>query len=133
MARMIFVSLPVADVARSTAFYEALGFVKDPLMSNDKGSAMAWSDTIVINAVERAFFTTLSVRAVADPATTTTTLLALSMESRAEVDALVEAAAAAGGAADIRPVREMGSFYSRAFADPDGNGFGPFSTAAAAG
>lgn len=132
MARTIYVSLPVSDVARSTAFYEALGFVKDPRLSSEAGSAMQWSDAIVIMVVARDVFATLTTKTVADPATTTTSLLALSMESRAAVDALVEAAAAAGGIADIRPVRDMGGMYSRAFADPDGHGFGPFQMDAAA-
>ena len=29
MSKLIFVNLPVADVARSTAFYESIGAVKD--------------------------------------------------------------------------------------------------------
>ncbi len=101
-------------------------------MSNQFGAAMMWSDAIVIMAVDRTFFATLTTKTIADPAATTTSLLALSMESRAEVDALVVAAGAAGGTADIRPVRDMGSLYSRAFADPDGHGFGPFCMEASA-
>ena len=38
MPKMIFVNLPVADVARSTAFYEALGFEKNPQFSNEQAS-----------------------------------------------------------------------------------------------
>ena len=46
MAKMIFVNLPVKDVAKSTAFYEAIGFTKDPRFSNEMASAMQWSDEI---------------------------------------------------------------------------------------
>jgi predicted lactoylglutathione lyase len=48
MPQMIFVNLPVTDVARSTAFYEAIGFEKDPRFSNEQASAMVWSDTITV-------------------------------------------------------------------------------------
>jgi len=52
-------------------------------------------------------------------------LIALSCDSRAAVDAIAEAAAAAGGKADIRPSQELGFMYSRSFEDPDGHLFEP--------
>ena len=53
------------------------------------------------------------------------TLYALSRDSRDEVDAMVEAAAKAGGRADVRETQDMGFLYVRTFADPDGNVFEP--------
>jgi len=125
MARMIFVNLPVTDVAKSTAFYEALGFVKDARFSNEVASSMQWSDTIVLMILGHDFFQTFTPRAIADAQATTEMLLCLSLESREQVDAIVEKAAAAGGAIDLRPVQDMGFMYSRAFADPDGHMFEP--------
>ena len=46
MAKTIFINLPVHDVARSTAFYEALGFERNAAFSNEQASAMVWSDAI---------------------------------------------------------------------------------------
>jgi len=46
MPKMIFVNLPVADLGKATGFYEAIGFEKNPMFSNDVASAMVWSDTI---------------------------------------------------------------------------------------
>ena len=40
MAKMIFVNLPVANVAKATAFYEAIGMKKNPMFSNEQASAM---------------------------------------------------------------------------------------------
>ncbi|WP_066798458.1 VOC family protein [Sphingomonas soli] len=125
MPQMIFVNLPVADVARSTAFYEALGFIKDQRFSNEMASAMQLSDTIVLMILNPDFFQTFTPKAIADAHATTEVLLCISRESRAEVDAIVERAAAAGGRADVRPVQDMGFMYSRAFEDPDGHMFEP--------
>jgi predicted lactoylglutathione lyase len=125
VAKMIFVNLPVSDVAKSTAFYEALGMVKDPRFSNEIASSMQWSDTIVFMILDKGFFATFTPKAIADATATTEVLIALTMENRAEVDAIVEKAGAAGGTADIRPVQDMGFMYSRAFADPDGHMFEP--------
>src|SRR3546814_10768387 len=48
MPKMIFVNLPVADVERSTAFYEAIGFEKNAKFSNEQASSMLWSDSLVV-------------------------------------------------------------------------------------
>ena len=46
MAKMIFVNLPVSDLARSTAFYQAIGGEKNPQFSDDTASCMVFSETI---------------------------------------------------------------------------------------
>lgn len=125
MAKMIFVNLPVADVAVSTAFYEAIGLTKDPIFSNDSGSSMIWSDTIRIMVLSRAFYATFTPKPITDAQATSAVLFALSLDSRDEVDAITEAAIAAGGREAHGP-EDHGFMYSRAFEDPDGHGFGPF-------
>jgi predicted lactoylglutathione lyase len=123
---MIFVNLPVADVEKSTAFYEALGFVKNEQFSQaGTAASMAWSDEIVVMILSHEFFATFTPRPIADAKATTQVLIALSRDSRAEVDEIADAAASAGGTADIRPAQDMGFMYSRAFADPDGHIFEP--------
>ena len=37
MTRMIFVNLPVTDLQRSRAFYEAIGFRNEPKFTNERG------------------------------------------------------------------------------------------------
>lgn len=123
--QMIFVNLPVADVAKSTAFYEAIGFTKDERFSNEMASAMQLSDTITFMILGHDFFKTFTPKAIADSKATTEVLLCISRDSRAAVDEINERAAAAGGRADVREVQDLGFMYSRAFEDPDGHMFEP--------
>ena len=125
MAKMIFVNLPVTDVARSTAFYEAIGFEKNARFSNEQASSMMWSDSIVVMLLAKPFYATFTDKQIGDGKTTSGALYALSFDSKAEVDAITEAAIAAGGGEPHGP-EDMGFMYSRAFEDLDGHGFGPF-------
>lgn len=125
MARMIFVNLPVGDVAAATRFYEALGFTRDARFSNERGSAMVWSDAISFMLLARDFYSTFMAKPIADTGATSGALFALSLDSRAEVDAITAAALAAGGT-EAHDAEDEGFMYSRAFWDLDGHGFGPF-------
>ena len=124
MARMIFVNLPVADVAASTAFYEAIGMTKDPRFSNAVASAMVWSDTISFMLLAHNFYATFTTKRIADAQTTSEVLLCLSQDSREAVDAITEAALAAGGA-EPRERQDHGFMYGRSFTDLDGHIFEP--------
>jgi len=125
MSKAIFLNLPVADVAAATAFYAAIGFERNAMFSNDQGSAMAWSDTISVMLLDLAFYSTFTSKQIIDAKTTSGVLLALSFDSQAEVDAITEAALAAGGR-ELHDPEDMGFMYSRAFEDLDGHGWGPF-------
>lgn len=125
MTQMIFVNLPVADVAKSTAFYEAIGCTKDERFSNEMASAMQLSENIVFMILNPEFFQTFTPKTIADAKATTEVLICISRDSREAVDLINEHAAAAGGRADVRPVQDMGFMYSRAFEDPDGHMFEP--------
>ena len=125
MPKMIFVNFPVADVAKSTAFYEAIGFEKNPQFSNEQASSMVWSDSIYVMLLDRAFYNTFTPKPIADARSTSAALYALSFDSRADVDTFTEAAIAAGGREAHDP-EDQGFMYSRAFEDLDGHGFGPF-------
>jgi len=124
MTRMIFVNLPVADVAKSTAFYEAIGFEKNPQFSNEQASCMVWSEAIFVMVLDKAFYRTFTAKEIADTRRTSAALIALSRDSRAEVDAITDAAIAAGGR-QTRDTQDMGFMYSRAFEDLDGHTFEP--------
>lgn len=124
MARMVFINFPVADVARATAFYEAIGFEKNEKFSNEQASSMAWSDAIVVMLLDKSFYATFTDKPIADAKTTSSALFSFSFDSKAEVDAITQAAVAAGGR-ELHDPEDMGFMYSRAFEDLDGNGFGP--------
>ena len=125
MTKMIFVNLPVADVARSTAFYEAIGFEKNAKFSSDQGSCLVWSDAIYLMVLSHDFYATFTKKTIADAMVTSSALYAMGFDSRGEVDSFTEAAIAAGGR-ELHDPEDHGFMYSRAFEDPDGHGFGPF-------
>jgi predicted lactoylglutathione lyase len=126
MARMIFVNLPVEELERSVRFYEALGARKEPKFSNEAAAMMVFSETISVMLLTKPFYSTFTGKPIADAHQTSQVLLCLSCESPAEVDRLVEAAAAAGGKADPGPKQDMGGMmYGRSFEDPDGHHWEP--------
>lgn len=123
MPRMIFVNLPVTDLAASTRFYEAIGCRKNEQFSGETASSMVWSDQIIFHLLTRDYFGTFTSKQIPDAHATCQVLLCLSCDSREEVDALAGAAAGAGGKADIRDPMDLGFMYNRAFEDPDGHVF----------
>lgn len=124
MPKMIFLNLPVADLARSEAFYLAIGCEKNAAFSNEQAAMMEWSDTISFMLLTHDFYRTFTSKPIADTHATSAMLIALSRDSRAEVDAIAEAALGAGGR-EVHGAEDLGFMYSRAFEDPDGHGFGP--------
>ena len=129
MPKMIFVNLPVKDLAVATRFYEAIGCKKNEQFSDEKAASMVWSDTITFQLLTRDYYATFTTKPIADAHKTSGMLIALSRDSREEVYAITEAAAAAGGKADIRERQDMGFMYLRTFEDPDGHVFEPAWTA----
>jgi len=123
MPKMIFVNLPVKDLAASIRFYEAIGCEKNEQFSDHRSANMVWSDTIFFQLLTHEYFATFTPKTIADAQKTSEVLIALSRDSRDEVDAITAAAAAAGGTADVRAPQDLGFMYSRAFADPDGHVF----------
>ena len=125
MPRMIFVNLPVTDLERSVRFYEAIGGTKNPKFSNEQAAAIVLSDTIYLMLLKHDFYRTFTSKEIADPHRTTSVLLALSCDSKADVDAMVDAAVEAGGKADPGPKQDHGFMYGRSFEDPDGHHWEP--------
>ena len=125
MPKMIFVNLPVKDLAASIRFYEAIGCSKNEQFSDENAASMVWSDAITFQLLTRDYYATFSAKPIADAHATSAMLIALSRDSREEVDAITEAAGAAGGKADVREPQDMGFLYQRVFEDPDGNTFEP--------
>jgi len=124
MAKMIFINLPVSDLARATAFYEAVGAVKNPQFSDHTASCMVFSDTIYVMLMIHDKFMQFSPKPIADARTTSQVLLCLSADSRDAVDDMVGKAAGAGGVADPSPKDEYDFMYGRSFEDPDGHLWG---------
>lgn len=125
MPQMIFVNFPVSDVARSRKFYEALGYTINEQFSDETAASVVVSDTIYFMILNHERFQGFATKPMANPATSTGVIFALSQDSRAAVDAITEAAIEAGGS-ESKPAQDMGFMYLRTFQDPDGNVFEPF-------
>lgn len=122
MAPMIFVNLPVADLARATAFYEATGFTKNPMFCDDTtANCMVLSESIFVMLLTHEKFRQFSPKPIADAKAVSEVLLCISSESRDAVDGLVSKAAAGGGTADPCPKQDHGFMYGRSYEDPDGH------------
>lgn len=127
MSRMIFVNLPVKDLERSKAFYEAIGFRNEPKFSNDAAAMMVLSETISVMLLTHPFYSTFTRKPIADANNSSQVMLCISCDSPAEVDRIVDAAAAAGGKVDQSLKSETGGgpMYGRDFEDPDGHQWEP--------
>ncbi|WP_202968452.1 VOC family protein [Pseudonocardia sp. HH130629-09] len=103
MPNMIFVNLPVADLAAAKAFYSALGFGLNEQFSDERTASFVVSDAIVVMVMTQDRFREFTERpGVADPRTAREVINAFGVDSRDEVDRLIEAGLAAGG----HPVRQ---------------------------
>lgn len=125
MTRTITISLPVADLSASMAFYAAIGFTVNPQFTTDDGAFMAWSDTITVALLTHDKWRTFTDRPI-PPKTSSEVALNISCASREEVEAMNTAAGRHGGIADINPVQDHDFMYGRDFADPDGHIWGAY-------
>lgn len=121
----VFINLPVADLARSRAFFSGLGYGFNENFSDDKALAMLLDEGAMVMLLRRAFFATFTPRRVADATETTEVLVAVACKDRAGVDAMVARALELGGSS-VRPPEDHGFMYGHAFADPDGHIWEPF-------
>ncbi|GMV99591.1 MAG: putative glyoxalase/bleomycin resistance protein/ dioxygenase [Candidatus Hydrogenedentota bacterium] len=98
MSTHIVIHLPVSDLTRSMAFYEALGFVKDAGCSDGSACSLSWRHGIWIMLwTGEAYRRFVRGREVADTRKTNAAIFGLSLESREAVEAFAETAKAHGG------------------------------------
>jgi uncharacterized protein len=118
--RKMFVNLAVRDLKRAKSFFSSLGFGFNPKFTDDNGACMVISDEGYVMLLAEPFFKTFTTREICDTSRQTEALVALSCESRTEVDQLVKKAIDAGGR-DAMPAQELGFMYGRSFYDLDGH------------
>lgn len=121
MSKLIFVNLPVQDLDRATAFYEAIGATRNEQFSDHTASCMVFSEAIHVMLLTHQKFRQFTPRRIADATQVTEVLIAVSADSREAVDETIGKAKAAGGKADPGPQQDYGFMYSRSFEDPDGH------------
>ena len=122
MPQMIFVNLPVTDLDKSKAFYEAVGAANNPAFTDETAACMVVAEgSIHVMLLTHAKWADFTTKTIPDAHTTAQVLLCLSADSREEVDGQVDKAVKAGGKADPTPTQDFGFMYGRSFEDPDGH------------
>ena len=96
MAKMIFVNLPVTDLPRATAFYQAIGATRNEQFSDHTASCMVFSDTIHTMLLTHDKFRQFTPKTIADAKTSSEVLICISAESRDAVDDMTPHVASLG-------------------------------------
>ena len=120
MATKIFVNLPVKNLDASMAFFDTLGYRFEPRFTDQTAACMIISEDIYVMLLTEAKFRTFTPKPVCDAWKSTEVLVALSCESRDQVNDLVGRAVAAGGSTYAEPV-DYGFMYQHGFEDLDGH------------
>ena len=120
MARKIFVNLPVADLPRSMAFWRALGFDFNPDYPDETAACLVISEDIFAMIMTREKFGDFALKPVVDAHVSSEVLIAFSVETRADVDRIADAALANGGK-QPRDAQDHGFMYYRPMEDLDGH------------
>ena len=120
MAKKIFVNLPVKDLNKSVAFFTKLGFTFNPQFTDETATCMVVAEDIYVMVLTEPKFRTFTPKPICDATKSTEVLVALSCDSRGEVDELVRKAVSAGGSTYNKP-QDHGFMYTHGYQDLDGH------------
>ena len=120
MFRQIFVNLPIKDMARSQAFFKALGLSFNPRFTNEQGACLEIGENFYAMLLVESFFKGFTQKPIGDAHQATEVILALSVDSRAEAEEVI-AKAVAAGATTPNPPQDHGFMFQHGFADLDGH------------
>ena len=120
MSRLLFLNLPVTDLAASRNFFAELGFEFDEKFCDDGALCMVVSEQAYVMLLRRDRFAEFVAKPVADPTRETALTVAVSAEDRGAVNALAETALAAG-AGPAKDPQDYGFMYQHSFLDLDGH------------
>ena len=120
MSTQIFVNLPVKDLNKSIAFFTQLGYKFNPQFTDENATCMIVDENIFVMLLVEKYFQTFMPKEICDTATSAEVMIALSFESRTDVDAMV-AKAIAAGATTYKDPMDMGFMYQHGFQDLDGH------------
>lgn len=116
----IFVNLPVKNLEKTKDFFSKIGFEFNAQFTDKNAACLVIGDNIFAMLLTEDYFKTFTKKDLSNAANTTEVILALSAESREQVDEIVNAALSAGGSPSNDPV-DHGFMYGWSFQDPDGH------------
>jgi predicted lactoylglutathione lyase len=120
MFRQIFVNLPIQDMARSQAFFKALGLRFNQRFTNEHGACLEIGENFYAMLLVQPFFQGFTQKPISDAHQSTEVIMALSVDSRAEVEGVIARAVAAGATTPNAP-QDHGFMFQHGFADLDGH------------
>jgi len=120
MSTKIFVNLPVKNLNQTVDFFTSLGFKFDPRFTDENATCMIISEENYAMLLVEKYFKTFTSKEVIDAHKSTETIIALSADSRENVDELADKALQAGGKISRAP-EDHGWMYGRSFEDLDGH------------
>ncbi|MDF0679920.1 MAG: VOC family protein [Candidatus Nitrosocosmicus sp.] len=120
MTTKIFVNLPVKDLNRTVEFFTKLGFKFNPQFTDKNATCMIISEDIFVMLLVEKFFKTFTKKEICNTSKNIEAIIALSAESRENVDKMINKAIEAGGIEPRKP-QDHGWMYDRAFEDIDGH------------
>lgn len=116
----MFTNLPVKDLQKSIEFFTKLGFTFNPQFSDKNGTCMIVGSDAFVMLLAEDFFSTFTKKELVDTSTDTEVITAITVDSKEEVDIMVDTALDAG-AAPSNETSEQGFMYTRSFQDLDGH------------
>jgi predicted lactoylglutathione lyase len=117
----IFVNLPVSDLKKTMNFFSNLGFTFNPMFTNENAACMVIGEDIYVMLLVETFFKDfIPGKEICDTKRSVEAIVALSANTRKEVDELIRKAIAAGGS-EYRQAQDYGWMYGRAFQDINGH------------
>jgi predicted lactoylglutathione lyase len=120
MINNIFVNLPVKDLEKSKAFFEAIGCTINKQFTDETAASVIIGANIFAMLLTHAKYKEFTSKEIANAGKTSEVLIALGVDSKAEVDRVVNAAVKAGGK-ETRPAQDYGFMQQRVFEDLDGH------------
>ncbi len=120
MISNIFVNLPVKNLEKSKAFFQALGCRINEQFTDETASSVIIGENIFAMLVTHDKYKQFTTKEIANAAKTSEVLIALGVDSKEEVNRVVDAAIKAGGK-ETRPPADYGFMQQRVFEDLDGH------------
>ncbi|HWL08085.1 MAG TPA: VOC family protein [Planctomicrobium sp.] len=120
MSKKVFINLPVKDLNKSMEFFRSLGYTFNPDFTDETAACMVISEEIYSMLITEARFQEFIPNSICDATKSTEVLVALTCDSREEVDELVTKAIHSGATTYSDP-KDYGFMYYRSFQDLDGH------------
>lgn len=117
----VYINLPIKDVEKTKNFWTKLGFSLNEQITDENAVCVILSDNINVMFLTEAYFETFSERPV-PKGDTTQVLVAISLNSREEVDTIVNTALENGAYQHEEP-QDHGWMYQNSFWDINGHGW----------